>query len=143
MILGSELRQKERTMSKYSPLKEYLQGSKVGTVRLDFTEVERILGFPLPRSAYRHAAWWSNNPEGHSHCSAWVAGGWRSEQVDVPGRRVTFRRDAAGETVPSGSSGAGSAPNLFGALKDTVRFAPDFDPTEPTGEIWAAEEGRF
>jgi hypothetical protein len=130
-------------MSKYTPLKDYLQRSKVGTVRLDFAEVERVLGFPLPRSAYRHAAWWSNNPEGHSHCLAWVAGGWRSEQVDVAGCRVTFRRDDSGETVPGDPPGAVSASNLFGALKHTLRFAPDFDPTEPTGEIWAAEEGRF
>ncbi len=129
-------------MSKYSPLREYLQHSKVGTVRLDFSDVERIVGFSLPSSAYRHAAWWSNNPKGHSHSLAWVAGGWRSEQVDLPGRRVTFKRDHSGATGAGDAPGTGSASSLFGALRGTVRFAPDFDPTEPTGEKWSAEEER-
>jgi hypothetical protein len=129
-------------VSKYSPLKTYLERAEVATVRLGFGEIERILGFPLPGSAYRHAAWWSNNAEGHSHSLAWVAGGWRSEQVDLAGRRVTFRRETAGGAAPSNPSVRAPASGLFGALKGTVRFAPDFDPTEPTGERWAAEDGR-
>ncbi len=129
-------------MSKYSPLKDYLNRAEVGRVRLEFAEIERILGFRLPESAYRHAAWWSNNPEGHSHSLAWVAEGWRSEQVDVAGRRVTFRRDAESGTASKLPSSRVTGRPLFGALKGTVRFAPNYDPTEPTGETWAAEDGR-
>jgi hypothetical protein len=127
-------------MSKYAPLRDFLQQSKVGNVRLDFAEVESIHGFSLPGSAYRHPAWWSNNPEGHSHCLAWVAEGWQSEQVDIIGRKVTFRRDGARDVRKA--SGPAAPLELFGALKGSVRFAPAFDPTEPTDEVWEAQEGR-
>jgi len=34
---------------------------------LSFDEIEHILDFPLPKSAYEHDAWWRNNDAGHSH----------------------------------------------------------------------------
>jgi hypothetical protein len=130
-------------MSKYEPLKDFLRNSKLETVRLNFAEVEQILGFHLPQSAYRYPAWWSNNPEGHSHSVAWVNEGWQSEQVDVQGRQVTFRRKHGTASSRSVKPSSGRTASPFGALRGTVRFAANFDPTEPTGEIWEAEQGRL
>lgn len=123
-------------MSKYANLSQHLGHAGAGVIRLGFKEIETILGFSLPESAYRYPAWWSNNPTGHSHSLAWVAAGWRSEQVDVAGRRVTFRR-----ATPEGASERRRrmGPTLFGALKGTVRVAPGYDLAAPTGELWAAE----
>lgn len=127
-------------MSKYTSLRDFLRGSRTGAVKLSFNEVETILGFRLPNSAYLYPAWWSNNPEGHSHCLAWVKEGWQSEQVDLSRREVTFRRAALASPKVPPSSGPNQP--LYGALKGTVRFADDFDLAEPTGEIWAADLGH-
>lgn len=45
-------------MSVYDPLRRKLESMRVQSVRLTFSEIEDILGRPLPRSAYRFSAWW-------------------------------------------------------------------------------------
>ena len=77
-------------MSNYAPLRDFLANSKVEYIRLDFAELERILGFRLPESAYRYPAWWSNNPKGHSHCLAWVGQGWEASKSISKGGRLRF-----------------------------------------------------
>lgn len=130
-------------MSKYEPLGEHLRRSGSETIRLAFKEVERIVGFKLPGSAYRHSAWWSNNPTGHSHARAWVSAGWSTEQVDTSGEVLVFRRKASPDPVGGPHAADELMPKCFGALRGTVRFAADFDPIHPTGEIWDAQEGRL
>lgn len=83
-------------MSKYAPLERYLSRRSERELPLTFAEVEKVLGFRLPPSARRHAAWWSNNPGTHVGVNAWRNGGWRTSRVDVPGERVTFVREVAG-----------------------------------------------
>jgi len=81
-------------MSKYESLPQFLGSAHGSTKRMSFAEIERILGFKLPKSAYEHEAWWSNNATGHSHARAWLLAGWRTEDVDLAGRKVTFQRSA-------------------------------------------------
>ncbi len=126
-------------MSKYEPLKRHLSELSEPEWRAGFGDVERVLGFPLPPSSRKHRALWSNNPQGHVMTQAWLAAGWRAEQVDLKGERVVFRR-AAGSPRAAGPSTPGRP--LFGGLKGTVRVARDSDLTQPTGEAWAAEAGR-
>ena len=76
---------------KYEPLKRYLESLfQSGETRLSFAEIERILGFPLPRSACDHQAWWSNTRAGHSHAAAWLDAGWKTGGLDIAARRVSF-----------------------------------------------------
>ncbi len=64
-----------------------------GVWRASFTEIERVLGFPLPKSARRHPAWWANEKNGrHTHARAWIGAGWKTEDVDIAAESVTFRR---------------------------------------------------
>ena len=70
-------------MSKYEPLPQFLGSVGGAAHRMTFAEIERILGFKLPKSAYEHEAWWSNNATGHSHARAWLKFGWRTEAVDL------------------------------------------------------------
>ncbi len=130
-------------MGKYEPLQRHLMGLRVGTWRASFDEVEAILGFPLPRSAFRYPAWWSNDATGHSHSRAWLDAGWKTESVDIEGRALTFRAPRRDEVGP-GRRDTTAAPSieLFGALAGTVRVGPDTDLTEPTGEAWSAGDGR-
>ena len=91
-------------MSKYEPLPQFLASVGGLAHRMSFSEIERILGFKLPKSAYEHEAWWSNNATGHSHARAWLEFGWRTEAVDLAARKVTFQRlarsDAASAPQP-------------------------------------------
>lgn len=59
---------------KYIPLEKYLSKIEVKEYQLRFSEIESILGFPLPMSAYKHNAWWSNG--GHNHANIWLNSGW-------------------------------------------------------------------
>ncbi len=81
--------------AKYDPLRRHLEAmSEHGEVRLSFAEIERILGFPLPRSAYAAQPWWSNTRAGHSQAAAWLDAGWKTAELDLAGRRVSFVRTA-------------------------------------------------
>ena len=77
-------------MSKYEALPQFLGQEKRAAHRMSFNEIESVLGFKLPKSAYKHEAWWSNNETGHSHARTWLKFGWRTEAVDLAKRQVTF-----------------------------------------------------
>jgi hypothetical protein len=126
-------------VSKYEALPQFLAQTRGGTRRMSFREIENVLGFKLPKSAYEHEAWWSNNATGHSHARAWLKFGWRTEAVDLTGRKVTFRRPA--QSVPASSSSQKRDP--WGCMAGTVTIMPGTDLTAPSGEKWNAEEGRL
>ena len=46
----------------------------------------------LPDSARSKRAWWSNRSKGALQASAWMEAGYRVEDVDLDGQRVTFRK---------------------------------------------------
>lgn len=126
-------------MSKYEPLPQFLS-SKVGTThRMSFEQIERVLGFKLPKSAYEHEAWWSNNDTGHSHARAWLSAGWRTQDVDLAACKVTFQRDGQPQQLPKQSRKR----DPWGCMAETVTIMPGVDLTAPTGEKWNAEEGRL
>ena len=126
-------------MSKYAPLRKYLSSGTQTRWRVTFAEVEAVLGFSLPRSAYAYPAWWSNDATGHSHSRVWLDAGWKTEQVDMSARKLVFRRVGAG----GGGKHVSSSPpaeSVFGVLKGTVMVAEGVDLTEATGEHWSAGE---
>ena len=123
-------------MSKYEPLPQFLASAPGSVKRLSFTEIEGILGFKLPKSAYEHEAWWSNNGTGHSHARAWLNAGWRTQEIDLSGRKVTFHR-----LRPVSAGQRDKDP--WGCMADTVTIMPGTDLTQPTGERWNAEEGQL
>lgn len=109
-------------MSKYSPLEEFLKAQRTSEVPMSFAEIERIIDAKLPMSALQYQAWWSNDPTGHVNAQAWLAAGFRTEQVDIGSRKVVFRKY---ERHP-----------IFGALKDTTFIPPGVDLTEPADPDW-------
>jgi hypothetical protein len=126
-------------MSKYEPLPQFLSSKHGATHRLSFEQIERVLGFKLPNSAYEHEAWWSNNATGHSHSRAWLSAGWRTRDLDLSGRKVTFQR----ATEEAGAPKSSSKQDMWGCMAGTVTIMPGVDLTAPTGETWNAEEGRL
>ncbi len=77
---------------KYEPLKHYLESSGNDFIDLSFSEIERILGFKLPSSAYSYQAWWANEVESHSHALAWLGAGYRTSGLDLSNQKVRLVR---------------------------------------------------
>ena len=83
-------------MSKYDPLYRFLQDIQVnvGEKTITFSEMERILGFKLPKSACVYRQWWANStsPQQHPHAQSWLAAGWTVDTVNQQDKWVRFRR---------------------------------------------------
>jgi hypothetical protein len=86
-------------MSKYQPLSDHLGSRPDAAWFATFAEVERILGFPLPKAARALPSWWANDP-GKAHGRAWSQPGWEVGDLDLAAEQVLFRRRPA---PPAGS----------------------------------------
>jgi len=80
--MGKSSLYKEKAVQKYCPLGDYLVKQCEVTVSLTFQEIERILGFSLPPSAYNHRAWWANSLS-HPQAGSWLNVGWKVSKVNM------------------------------------------------------------
>lgn len=130
-------------MGKYDPLNRYLKSQPGTTVPMSFTEIERIIGFKLPPSAYRHRPWWSNNASNSVITNAWLEAGYRTEQVDMARKKLVFVRPIT-PPVPAGfglseegrafKHAEATVPRhhpLIGVLKGTFSIEASWDLTRP------------
>lgn len=79
--------------SRYDRLRTYLSERPERQVRLSFSEIERIIGRPLPPSARNHRAWWANERSGsHAHARAWLEANppRRTARVDLNAQTAEF-----------------------------------------------------
>lgn len=87
-------------MSRYEPLAQFLDSRTNSLWQAKFSDVEQVLGFPLPPSAYRYPAWWANqHGKGHSQTAGWKAVGWQTRALDLDNRKVTFERTTPASTA--------------------------------------------
>jgi hypothetical protein len=123
-------------MGKYERLGPFLRSQRNKEVPMTFAEIERVIGSKLPPNSPQYPAWWSNNPTNNVMTKVWLAAGFRTEQVDIKGRKVVFRR-VASFTEPSEARArkSGRQP-LFGALKGLVHVPAGVDLTEPAEPDW-------
>ncbi|MGH8513738.1 MAG: DUF7662 domain-containing protein [Gammaproteobacteria bacterium] len=125
----------ELAMGKYEPLSNFLRKQTANEVKVSFEQIERIIGDKLPASAHEHRAWWSNNPNNSVMTKAWIEAGFRSEQVDMDGRKLVFRRVRGQGSSMTDSKPEGAHP-LIGWMKGTVRVSPGVDLTKPADPEW-------
>ena len=124
-------------MSKYSPLTDHLSKNGSSLISMRFAEIERVIGRPLPPSSREHRAWWSNNPSNNVMTKAWLAAGYETEQVDISGEKLVFRKQSYRAPPPSGPARNIEAEHpLLGCYRGQITFSPGYDPTEPTGGDW-------
>ncbi len=76
---------------KYRFLSDYLHNSNEDVINLSFTDIERILGFKLPNSAYVHRAFWANTTS-HSIALSWLNVGYETTEVDLVNKFIVFER---------------------------------------------------
>jgi hypothetical protein len=131
-------------MGKYEPLGKFLRQQGSQLVAMKFEDIERIVGLKLPESSRQHRAWWSNNPNNNVMTKVWLDAGFETEQVDIEGRRLVFRKVSPGKQNEDASSTTnlptGEAPPrrhpLLGALKGLLRVMPGTDLTKPADPSW-------
>jgi hypothetical protein len=128
-------------VGKYQPLGEFLRSRGTIEIPMNFSEIEAVIGTTLPPSASTQPAWWSNNPSNNVMTKVWLDAGFRTERLDLGGRKLVFRRrDKEPARAASQASRQGHHP-AFGALRGTVTVAPDVDLTDPLDEPWGGEGG--
>jgi len=125
-------------MSKYEPLERYLKIAGKPRLSITFAQIEKILGSPLPSSARRYPAWWSNNEGSHVQAQAWLQSGYHTEQVDIAGQKLIFAADSSvpRELPAAGGAKQNSMTSIFGSMKGTTFVMPGVDLTEPTAPEW-------
>lgn len=141
-------------MSKYRPLTAFLKDKTAHQLSLTFAEVEKVLGFKLPLSAYEHPAWWANDTgQSHAQAKAWLSAGYATEQVNRKAKKLVFTRigkspahfglaetqrkfQAAEKSVAEGIA----RHPLIGAMKGTFTIQLGWDLTKPAMDPEELEE---
>ena len=77
---------------KYFRFTDYLKKSNKSYIRLSFQEIEDILGFKLPSSAFNHTAFWSNS-RSHSLASSWLNAGYKNIKTDLYEKYAEFKKE--------------------------------------------------
>jgi hypothetical protein len=90
---GKMIDQSSRS-SVYQPLTDYLASSRREVLIVSFDDIARLIGRPLPASAFDWPAWWSNDQSCRSQRASWRRAGYRTDGVDRAARTVVFRRAA-------------------------------------------------
>ena len=125
--------------SKYEPLNQHLNTLSGEYVHMSFRKIEKVLGFGLAKSAYRHRPWWSNNPHNSVITRAWLDAGYRTEQVDMKGEKLVFRRHK--DMPPTDSSEEQTPPKtglarFYGSMKGMITITKGVDLTQPADPDW-------
>jgi hypothetical protein len=133
-------------MSKYDPVGRYLAAADRQELRLSFAQVEKILGFSLPASARRYAAWWSNSGGSHVQAAAWLGAGFETADVDVTAGTLTFvpvttsigfgEMKQAPFQLDDPAQASKKRHPVFGCMKGTLTLLPGVDLTEPADPDW-------
>ena len=134
-------------MSKYAALEVHLRESGQDSVTMTFAEIEQVIGADLPPSAFKHRPWWSNNPSNSVITHSWLKAGYKTENVDMAGKKLHFVK--TGQYPPAAETGshvlrdaapaeAASFSLVFGALEGTVTIKEGTDLTAPVEADWEA-----
>lgn len=78
--------------NKYKPLAEFLFRKDEKKIELTYNEIENILGFKLPDTAYNYPKSFWANTETHSYSSAWLKVDYRA-RTNIADKKVIFEKN--------------------------------------------------
>ncbi len=92
-------RARQRRSLRYIRLAAFFAGQPPGVDRLSLTlsEIEGLVGQPLPGNA-RFPSWWRNDSH-KMHSRAWLTAGWEVEGMDQEGASIIFVRSESPEII--------------------------------------------
>lgn len=79
-------------MGKYENLGRHLNELSVNFVDYSTSEIEEILGFPLPSSASIYRPWWANDKTHVQARDGWMKYGWNVGTIDFSTNIVKFKK---------------------------------------------------
>ena len=77
---------------RYDRLGAFLDSQTRNCITLSFEQIENIIHRKLPESARTYSAWWSNSPVEGRHNETWLKLGWKTAELDLSSRTVSFIR---------------------------------------------------
>lgn len=83
----------DRKIARYELLKLHLVAEGTAMITMTFVQIEKVIGYKLPKSARQQVGWWSNEDLDvamHVQCKAWREAGFDA-YAQVGMRRVIFR----------------------------------------------------
>ena len=84
---------KDKVRGKYRALAEFLYEKWEKRITLSYEEIEGILDFKLPPTAYNiPRSYWANTLT-HPYAASWIEVGYKAK-VDIEAQRVTFERSS-------------------------------------------------
>jgi len=123
-------------MAKYEKFGPFLARQRAPEIKMAFAEIERVLGAPLPASAYKHRPWWSNNPSNNALTKTWLEAGYETTQVDMANRRLVFQRVI--KAAPPAEPGQ-RIRQLLGSLKGLLQIEDGYDLSAPALPEWGRD----
>ena len=135
---------------KYTPLKDFLKAQSAMRIPMSFAKIESVIKSKLPPAAHKHRPWWSNNSNNNVMTRAWLDAGYRTEQVDMQGKRLVFRRQSVRDArvvkrnflQDSAVEKAEYASPFYGCMKGMITVSDDCDLTAPADADWDASAGE-
>lgn len=76
---------------KYDAITKYLSKVDKDNLKLTFAEIEKILGFDLPRSARQYAAFWSH-PKSHTLPYCFSVAGFQKDKVNIHDEYIILKK---------------------------------------------------
>ena len=91
LVVVGELDEDTSPDNKFDPLKKYLKEMKKNEVTLSFSDVEKIIGTELCKSAYNYSAYWHPSPT-HTLPNTILDAGYKIAAVDLLAKRIQLEK---------------------------------------------------
>lgn len=80
-------------LGKYAGIEDWLLNyhMREKIVHIPLHIIEELIKEPLPKSAYKHRSWWSND-YGNPQAMSWINAGWIVQNVDLTQQLVTYQK---------------------------------------------------
>lgn len=77
---------------KFLNLAKYFRQCSKEKITLTFEQIEMILGLELPKSAYKHRAYWSKSKT-HVFPNSWLNAGYKLNSINLKEKNCSFLKE--------------------------------------------------